>query len=97
MGNLSLQDMPIPFKEKERFFLTKTEAERCPSLCGDVIIRFMTYGHISRLYELLRDYNEYDIFDTVFQVTITENHDVFQCKTDFYRAMVEYFWSLWGQ
>ena len=85
------------FEEMERFFLKKTNSEKCPSICGDVIIQFSTYGHISRLYELLRDYNEYEMFNTVFVVTISEGYEWLQCKTDFYRTMVEYFWSLWGQ
>jgi len=87
----------VDFEEKERFFLTKNEGEKLPSLCGDTIIRFSTYGIISRLYELLRDYNEYEVCDTIFQVTITEEYDQLQCKTDFYHAMVEYYWKLWGQ
>ena len=85
------------FKEMERFFLKKTNSERLPSLCGDIRVRFNSYAMISPLYQLLRDYNEYEVCETVFQVTLYEDHEILQCKTDFYRMMVEYYYGLWGQ
>ena len=85
------------FKDKENQFLKETNSERLPSLCGDVIIQFNGYTMITPLCDLLHDFNEYAPMDNVFQVTLYDDRDVLQCKTNFYKAMVEYWWDLWGE